>query len=222
MAVGDIRCAVCGAVTTQPTHLRQWDNDLDDELEADVCSGDCAKAWIDGGAEGTPTDEGEPDDEGTDADEGIAPSPPRWARSVEVADGKRIRYFAGIVGELDTDPFADPARAAELDARARAAYAEHLAKLTSAAASEDAEDEPTLVGAGAAQPARDWEVARWSQITLVGQGLSEPEPLETGLSEEEARARVALWRQRLADTYGAVVIAQPSPQHEPAESEAQP
>lgn len=114
--IGAPRCAVCGKDTWQPISLRQWDDELDEALEAEVCSGDCAKAWIDGDL---------PDDDADEPDGTIViPSyadeagvtHPGWARDVEIAPGQSITYTAHAA--------TDPTTVAALDELARAAYAQ--------------------------------------------------------------------------------------------------
>jgi hypothetical protein len=111
--IGTPRCAVCGKDTRQPIFLRQWDDELDEELEADVCSGDCAKAWIDGIAEIDADAEAEVEAMPLYA-EGDEPTHPGWAREVEVAPGQAITYTAHAA--------TDPQTVAALDELARAAY----------------------------------------------------------------------------------------------------
>ena len=112
--IGTPRCAVCGKDTRQPITIQMWDDELDEELDAEVCSGDCAKAWIDGDL---------PDDAELDAevvipayadDDGV--THPGWARDVEVAPGQSITYTAHAA--------TDPTTVAALDELARAAYAQ--------------------------------------------------------------------------------------------------
>lgn len=115
--IGMMRCAVCQRDTAQPIELRRWDNELDELIEAQVCSGDCAKAWI----EGSDSSEKPAADE---ADEATAP-PVGWIHEVEVAPGKRIRVR--VSG--DVDPATDADLAATVEMRTRVAYAQYEALL---------------------------------------------------------------------------------------------
>lgn len=116
-------CDVCGKETVNSIEIRLWDYELDDLIEGSVCSGDCAKAWID--------DDPTPDAAADDDDDGAPIAPdfadrdelthPGWARDVEVAPGQAITYTAHAA--------TDPETVAALDELAKAAYAHMVAMM---------------------------------------------------------------------------------------------
>lgn len=59
--------------------------------------------------------------------------------------------------------------------------------------------------------ARNWEVAWYQQLLLIAGHAIEPETLEDGLTEEEARIKYIHWAESLAGAVGAVVIVRMSP-----------
>lgn len=128
---GTMTCDVCGQEVSNPIEIRLWDEELDEELEAKVCGGDCAKAWIDDDWDDSDTAAGGGSpvapDFASDFAEGDEQPHPGWARSVEVAEGKSLRYYAHAA--------TDPVTVAALDDLAKAAYA-HFTSTTHASESE--------------------------------------------------------------------------------------
>lgn len=113
-------CAVCGKPIPLPIEIRLWDEELDDEIEASVCSGDCAKAWIDGSTGDNDAASGGGDGAPVVPDfaEGDEQPHPGWGRTVEGDDGQQITYTAHAA--------TDPKTVAALDALAKAAYTQFM------------------------------------------------------------------------------------------------